>query len=131
MDDIKEQIEKPTPEALEEYYRDNLDSYKTSRLSDPNDPDSEKITQTQTFVEVESRIRRAMETERANTQANIIFNEVKDKTETGFETLNFDDATAGQLQAAAGDYESVSQTLSEKYKVPFFTGKTGGKISGR
>ena len=125
MDDIKEQIEKPTPEALEEYYRDNLDSYKTSRLSDPNDPDSEKITQTQTFVEVESRIRRAMETERANTQANIIFNEVKDKTETGFETLNFDDATAGQLQAAAGDYESVSQTLSEKYKVPFFTGKTG------
>ena len=36
-----------------------------------------------------------------------------------------------QLQQAAGDYEAVSQTLSEKYKVPIFTGKTGWLNAGR
>jgi hypothetical protein len=125
MDDVKKRIEKPSPEALEEYYSNHLDVYQVSKPSDPNNPESEKITRTQTFAEVENRIRRELENEKTNTQANIIFNDIKDKTETGFETINFDEATLGQLQKAAGDYEAVSKTLAEKYQVPMFTGKTG------
>lgn len=131
MDDVKKQIEKPTPEALEEYYSNNLSSFQTQKPSDPNNPESEKITETKTFVEAETQIRRQLETEKTNTQANIIFNDIKDQTETGFETINFDEATAAQLQKAAGDYEAVSQTLSEKYKVPIFTGKTGWLDAGQ
>ncbi|RKY12648.1 MAG: hypothetical protein DRP52_04460 [Planctomycetota bacterium] len=125
MDDVNQQIEKPTAEAIEEYYSGNIARFQTTELSDPNDPESEKIVQTQPFAEVEADIRRALEAEKSLTQANILFNEIKDKTESGFETLNFDDAAADELQKTAGDFMTTGDELSKKYHIPIAVGKTG------
>ncbi|MDH4201722.1 MAG: hypothetical protein OEV87_02380 [Phycisphaerae bacterium] len=125
MDDVEKQIEKPTAEALEEYYSRNIDQFTKSEPSDPNNPDSEKIQKNLSFAEAQASIRRNLESEKTNTLANIIFNEIKDKTETGFETVNFDEASAEQLQKAAGDYVAVSKEMVEKYQVPIVTGQTG------
>ena len=125
MDDVNQQIEKPTAEAVEQYYSSNIARFQTSEPSDPNDPESEKITQARPFTEVEAEIRRSIEAEKAITQANILFNEIKDKTESGFETLNFDEAAVGELQKAAGDFVTIGGELSKKYNIPIVSGKTG------
>ncbi|MCD6174738.1 MAG: hypothetical protein J7K65_03085 [Planctomycetes bacterium] len=125
MDDVSKQIEKNTAEAVEEYYSRNIARFQTTKPSDPNDPESEKVVKTRSFAEVEASIRQAIDAEKALTQANILFNEIKDKTESGFETLNFDEASVGELQKAAGDFVAVSDKLSEKYNIPIASGKTG------
>lgn len=125
MDDVTLQIDPLSPELLEDYYSNNVDSFQAEELSDPNDPESEKISRTQTFAEVESQIRQSLEREKTDTLANIVFNEIKDKTEAGFETVNIDEATAAELQKAAAIFETVSQPLAEKHKIPIITGKTG------
>jgi hypothetical protein len=125
MDDVEKQIEKPTAETLEEYYSRNIDQFTTSEPSDPNNPESEKITKIQSFAEAQASIRRNLESEKTNTLANIIFNEIKSKTETGFETVSFDEASAEQLQEAAGDYVAVSKEMVKKYQVSIVTGQTG------
>jgi len=125
MDDVEKQIEKPTAEALEEYYSRNIDQFTTSEPSDPNNPASEKITKIQSFAQVQVSVRRNLESEKTNTLANIIFNDIKAETEAGFETVNFDEASPEQLQKAAGDYVAVSKEMVNKYQIPIKTGKTG------
>jgi hypothetical protein len=125
MDDVNKQIEKPAAEAVEEYYSRNITRFQTAEPSDPNNPESEKVVKTRSFAEVEASIRQALETEKALTQANILFNEIKDKTESGFETLNFDEASVGELQKAAGDFVAVGGELSKKYNIPIVSAKTG------
>jgi hypothetical protein len=125
MDDVNKQIDKPVADVVEAYYSSNIAKFQTTEPSDPNDPESETITQTRSFAEVEAEIRRAIVTEKALTQANILFNDIKDKTESGFETLNFDEASVGELQKAAGDFMAVGNELSKKYNIPILSAKTG------
>lgn len=127
LDDVEKQIEKPTTEVLEEYYEQNIDNFRTSEPSDPNNPDSEKIVKTQPYAEVQASIRRTLENEKTTTLANILFNDIKAATETGFESINFDEASAEQLREAAekGDYVSAGKKLAAKYHVPIATAKTG------
>jgi hypothetical protein len=125
MDDVEAQIEKPTADDLENYYSNNIERFKKQEPIDPNNPESETIPVTQSFAEVQNQVRRAIEDEKTAALANIIFNEIKDKTESGFETLNFDEAPVTELQQAAGDYAVVGAELSQKYNVPVWTGKTG------
>jgi hypothetical protein len=61
MDDISNLIEQPTSETIEEYYSNNITKFQTSEPVDPNDPESEKITKTQPFAEVEPKIRQLFE----------------------------------------------------------------------
>ena len=125
IDDITKRVERPSHEAMEEYYSNNLTNFQTMEPSDPDDPESEKVTKTRSFAEVAPEIRQTLEAAKAQTEANILFNEIKDKTESGFENLNFDDASVAELQKAAGDFVSVSNELSEKYNIPIVSGKTG------
>lgn len=125
MDDVSKQIEKPAAEAVEEYYSSNIAKFQTMEPIDPNDPESEKIPKTRSFAEAEAEIRRALEAEKVLTQANILFNEIKDRTESGFETLNFDEASMAELQKAAGDFAAVGNELSNKYNIPIISAKTG------
>ena len=125
MDDVTELIEKPAAEAVEEYYARNIDTFRTSKPSDPNNPESEPIVETRPFAEAEAQIRRMLETEQTTARANILFNEIKDKTEAGFETLNFEEASVAELQKAAGDFEAIGKELSEKNSVKISVGKTG------
>jgi hypothetical protein len=125
MDDVRQQIERPTAEAVENYYSRNIEQFRSQVPSDPDDPESEKITRTQPFSEVETSIRRQLEEQKMTTLANQIFMEARQLTEKGFETINFDEAGAADVQMAAGDYLAAAQQLQEKYKIPVITGKTG------
>lgn len=125
MDEVKKQIEKPTAEAVEDYYSQNIQRFRSETPSDPNNPDSEKITKTEPFAEVESSIRRNLEEEKTTTLANQILIEARGLTEKGFESLNLEQAKAADLQMAAGDYEAAAKQLSDKFKVPVYSGKTG------
>ena len=124
-DDVKSQVEAPTAEAMEEFYSKNIERFQTEVPSDPNDSESEKITETKTYVEAEPQIRYAIENDKTTKLAGIIFNEIKDVTESGFEEITFDEATVDQLQMAAGDYQTAAKEVSEKYNVPIIAGKTG------
>jgi hypothetical protein len=125
MDDVKKIIEKPTAEAAETFYSTNIAQYRSEVPSDPNNPDSEKVTKTQPFSEVESSILRNLEEQKMTTLASQIFIEARELTEKEFQNLNFDEATAQQIQMAAGDYQAAAKQLQEKYKIPVLTGKTG------
>jgi len=125
MDDVRGQIEKPTAEAVENYYSRNIAQFQSQIPSDPNNPESEKVTQTKPFSEVESSIRRMLEEQKITTLANQIFMEARSLTEKEFETINMDEAGAADVQMAAGDYLAAAQQLQEKYKVPVISGKTG------
>jgi len=124
-DDIKAQIEEPTSEAMEDFYSQNIERFQTQVPSDPNNPDSEKITQTKTYAEVEPQIRYVIKNDKLTKLSGMIFNEIKDITETGFEDIAFEEATAEQLQMAAGDYPTAAKKISEQYNLPVITGKTG------
>lgn len=125
MDDVKSQIPAPTAEAVEEYYSNNIQRFQTSVPSDPNNPDSEKITKTKPFADVAPQIRAAIENEKSANLANVIFNEIKDMTEANFEGISFEDATAEQLQMAAGEYNVAAENILKTYKIPVTSGKTG------
>jgi len=125
LDDLKKLIEKPTAEAVESYYSRNISQFQTSEPSDPNKPDSEKITKTRPFAEVEAMIRRMIEDERTQAQAALIFGDIRSQTESGFESINVDEASVEQLQKAAGDYEAAAKAVSQKYAIPVVSGKTG------
>lgn len=125
LDELKKRIDKPTAEAVENYYSRNIERFRSQVPSDPNNPEGDKVTKTQPFVEVERDIRRNLEEEKITTLANQIFLEARDLTEKGFEAVNFDEASAQQIQIAAGDYDAAAKQLQEKFKVPVLSGKTG------
>ncbi|MEN8126491.1 MAG: hypothetical protein ABFR90_01665 [Planctomycetota bacterium] len=125
LDDVKKKIEKPTAEDLEDHYAQNISMYQTSEPVDPNNPESEQIPKRRSFAEVEARIRSTLETEKTQIRANILFNEIKDKTEEEFEEINFDEATAEQLQKVAGEFDVIGAELAQKNDIPIATGKTG------
>ena len=55
----------------------------------------------------------------------MIFNEIKDITEAGFENVTFDEATNAQLQDAAEEFDKAAKQIAETHKVTVTTGKTG------
>lgn len=125
MNDVKSKTEAPTAESLEDYYSSNIQQFQTQVPSDPNDPASEKITKTKPFAEVEPQIQTAIENDKAAKLTNVIFNEIKDMTEAGFENISFEEATAGQLQMAAGEYKVAADKMAAKHDLPVTSGKTG------
>lgn len=125
MDDVTGQISKPTQEEMENYYSRNIEQFQDSTPSDPNDDTSEPIVTTRSYAEVQGQIRRTLEQDKTVKTAGIIFNDIKDQLERGFETISFDEATADQLQMAAGDYTDVAKNVAAKHSVPVVTAKTG------
>ncbi len=129
-DDVKAQIKQPTDDALESYYSRNIQQFQKQVPLDPNNPESETTSVRRSFPEVEPDIRRMIENEKINDLANLIFNEIKNITELGFESITFDEATVDQLQMAAGDFETAAKEILKQYKVPLMTGKTDWLSTG-
>lgn len=125
MNDVQKQINAPTPEELESYYSRNLSRYQRPVPIDPNNPDAGTRQVIQPFAQVAAQIRQDMERQKEEDLANIILNEARQMTESGFDTIEFETATAEQLQQAAGDYLSTAKELTRKYQVTIYTGKTG------
>ena len=124
-DDIKSQIASPTNEAMEDYYSRNIQQFQQQVPIDTNNPNSEKTTVIRPYAEVQREIRQAIENEKVGNLASLIFNEIKNITELGFEKISFDEATVDQLQIAAGDYQAAGQEILKKFQVPVTVGKTG------
>jgi hypothetical protein len=124
-DDVKQRIEKPTAEAMEEYYSGNIDQFRSSRPKDPNNPEGEKITETRSFAEVSSQIYTALEQQRSEKLSQLIFKDAKDMLDTSLISLDMEKASNEQLHQASIDFPTVAAKLTEKYKVPLHTGKTG------
>ncbi len=124
-DDVKAQIDAPTSEAMENYYSQNIQQFQQQIPIDPNNPESEKTTVVRPYAEVQREIRQIIENEKVRNLASLIFNEMKNITELGFEKISFDEASADQLQMAAGDYEATGQEILKKFQVPVTVGKTG------
>lgn len=125
MNDVREQIEKPTPEELESYYSRHLSQFRRPVPTDPNNPDAGTRQVIQPFAQVVFQIRQDMERQKTEDLANIILNEARQLTESGFDTLEYETVTIQKLQQAAGDYVAPARELSRKYQVSIYTGKTG------
>ena len=124
-DDVQAQIDSPSSEEMEQYYTNNIAQFQTSEPSDPNDPESEKIVLTKSFSEVERQIYSSIERDKTNKLTAMIFNEIKDISEAGFENVTFDEATNEQLQMAAGDYQTTAQKITNTHNITVTAGKTG------
>jgi hypothetical protein len=125
QDDVQKRIEKPSAEELEAYYTRNLSKYQRSEPIDPNNPKGETRTITRSFAQVANQIRQEMEKQKAEDRAILILNEARQMTESGFDKIEMETATADQLQLAAGDYVAAAKELRQKYQISIYTGKTG------
>jgi hypothetical protein len=124
-DDIKKRIEKPVAEAMEEYYSANIAQFRTSHPKDPNKPEGETITETQSFAEVSDQIYQILEQERSGKLTQLIFKDARDMLDTELIHLDMEKAPAEQIRKAAVDFGTVAAKITEKYNVPVHTGKTG------
>jgi hypothetical protein len=124
-DDVKQRTEKPTAEAMEEYYSSNIDQFRSSKPKDPNNPKGETITETRSFAEVSGQIYNALEQQRSEKLTQLIFKDAKDMLDTQMISLDMEKASNEQIRQAAVDFQAVAAKMTEKYKVPIHTGKTG------
>ena len=124
-DDVKKIAEKPTAEIMEEYYGNNIDQFSTSSPKDPNVPDGEKITETKSFAEVSEQIRQTLEQQNTEKLTQLIFKDARDLLDAELISLDMEKATAEQIRKAAVDFAAVGAKITEKYKIPVHTGKTG------
>jgi hypothetical protein len=124
-DDVKQRTEKPTAEAMEEYYSGNIDQFRSSKPKDPNNPKGETITETRSFADVSGQIYTALEQQRSEKLTQLIFKDAKDMLDTQLISLDMEKASNEQIRLAAVDFQAVAAKMTEKYKVPIHTGKTG------
>lgn len=134
MDDVADQIDELTPESMEKYYTANIQRFSENVKIDPNNPDSETISQPKEYAEVVNEIRRILTDEKTKNLANLIINDAVELADAGYQALNMEEAAVGELKDAAVSYGDVAATLTGRYKVKPYTGKTGmlsmGDLSG-
>jgi hypothetical protein len=124
-DDVKKIADKPTAEAMEEYYGGNIDQFTDSRPVDPNNPEGEKITETKSFAEVSEQIRQTIEQQNSEKLTQLIFKDARDMLDAELISLDMEKAAAEAIRKAALDFATVAAKITEKYKIPVHTGKTG------
>ena len=124
FNEVKKRIDPIEPEDLETYYSQNINRFQREVPADPNNPDGGTIKQQLTFAEVAGRIQQMLERERTQTLATRILSEAQQKTETGFDAIDFNNASLEQLQAAAGEYPAAAAELESKYQISMMVGKT-------
>lgn len=126
LDDLKQNATPPTNEEIEDYYRQNLERppITTEVPLDPNDPNSEMVKRQKSFSEVADMIKRGLIARKVNLLASKILNQAIEKTDGGFETIDFETADLETFKAKAGDYNSVAQNISKEYDVKIYNGRT-------
>jgi hypothetical protein len=124
-DDVKKIAEKTTAEDMEDYYSKNIDQFTDSRPKDPNNPEGEKITETKSFAEVSDQIRQMLEQQNSEKMIQLIFKDARDLLDAELIGLDMEKAAAQDIRKAAVDFATVAAKITEKYKIPAHTGKTG------
>lgn len=123
--DVRDQIQELTSESMEKYYTANIQRFSEEVKIDPDKPDSETVTKIKKYAEVVNEIRRILTDDRSEELANLIINDAVELADAGFASLNMEETTVEQLKAAAVSFSDVASTLSDRYKVKPYTGKTG------
>lgn len=118
LDDARTIITPPTQDEVADYYSRNKEELFTEQVrSDPNDPNSEMVTQTKGYAEVAGTIAKRLLSEKISAKAEGIVHEARTLTEA---------AVAAPASAAKpADYAAAAKTLSDKYKIKVYTGQTG------
>jgi hypothetical protein len=114
LDDVSEIVTPPTSREKEQYYQKNMEQFKESVLSDPNDPNSLQIERTKSYAEVASLIADGLLQNKINSQAEKILQEAKALT-------SVDSSEGGK----GDDYRATAEQLGEKYKIKIYAGQTG------
>ncbi|MFC1738301.1 hypothetical protein ACFL1G_04525 [Planctomycetota bacterium] len=127
LDDISQIVAQPTPEEMEDYYQRHRAEYTKFVPSDPNDPNSTPIEQTQSYAEVAAGISEQLLQSRINSKAEEIIQEARTITQADLESSDtqLQDLTAEQIKNRSGDYKQAAEQLSEKYQIKIYTGRTG------
>jgi hypothetical protein len=124
-DEVQLQIQKPTPDDVEEYYSANIEKYRTEEAKEPNNPNGEKITKTRSFAEASNEIYKTLEQERTDKLTQLIFKDARDMMDVEMLNLSIETAAPDQLRQAAADYRMIASKITAKYKIPVLVGQTG------
>jgi len=124
-DDIASIITVPTEEDAEDYYQKHLKQFTESVPSDANDPNSEPVEQTKSYVEVAKVISDSLLNEKINTMAEKILQEAKTISEAKLEGLDVQKLTDEQIKNSVSSYTAAAEQLSKKYKIKVYSGTTG------
>jgi len=128
LDDVQQIVAAPTQDEIGDYYNRNKKTLFTEQvLSDPNDPNSPTVDRVKSYAEVSASISKQLLTDKTNSKADGILQEVRTMTEANLQEAQIDAsaATSEQLKEKAGNYEAIAAKLSEKYKIKVYAGKTG------
>ena len=127
LDDVTSIISRPTAEEMETYYRQYRDQRFTRQVpSDPNDPQSPTVPEVRSYVDVAETIRAQLLHDRVVNKAQQILLEAGTLADvnlplgTGEEKPSVD-----ALAKAALDYMPIAESLSSKYGVTLYSGRTG------
>ncbi len=127
----REQAEKiadaPTAEEMESFYQQNVDQFTQTVPLDPNDPNSETTTVTQSFAQVVGTISERLFNRKVQSTMIRILEDAKRKVEQGLQEsdLMINEMTDEQYEQASGDYSNVVAELSKKYEIDLIAGQTG------
>jgi hypothetical protein len=128
LDDVRQIVSAPTQDEIGDYYSRNKKQLFTEQVrSDPNDPNSPMIDRVKSYAEVAGSIAKQLLTDKTNSKADSILQEVLSITEANLQEAQIDasTATSEQLKEHAGDYKALAQKLSEEYKIKVYAGQTG------
>ena len=128
LDDVQTIIKKPTQQEAETFYQQNRPSLFTRQIPvDPNNPKSETKPQVQSYSEVADSILTQLTQEKVAARAEQILTEARDLADVKLPAVGSDvnEPNATTLKPLAGNYEEIAQKLTEKHKIPVFSGRTG------
>ena len=129
LDDVAATVQRPTQEEMEEYYQQHLTQppIAYTALSDPNDPNSQRVVKTRSYAEVGALISRGLYQQRVDSKAEQILLDAKSTTEVNLMVIDRErrKLTGEEVKKLAVDYEKTAEELSEKHKLKVYTDKTG------
>jgi len=129
LDEISSIIKQPTREEIDKYYDSNKEQFFTEQVpSDPNDPNSPLITRIKPPSSVDNLISNQLKQYKIDVKAEGIIQEAISLTEAALQDMNdteIANMSSEELAELSGDYKSVADQLSKKYKIKVYTGRTG------
>lgn len=129
LDEISTIIKPPTREEIDKYYDSNKKQLFTEQVpSDPNDPNSPLITRIKPPSSVDNLIFNQLKQYKIDVKAEGIIQEAISLTEASLQDMNdaeLANMSSEELAELSGDYKSVAEQLSKKYKIKVYTGRTG------
>ena len=125
LGDVAATIDEPTAEEMEQFYRNNPSRFTEQVASDPQNPESEKITRTKTYSEVAPQIKNMILMQKRDVKAEKILSDAKDIVEAELFDKNIEDMSGSQIKELAGDFKAAAEQTSKDFGIDIYSGKTG------